>query len=472
MKGHGPQRLVVEMDELEAIVDRAKAALSSDDHDKLKVAMETLAYLTEELEAKGTSLHRLRRILFGPSTEKTRTVCGTDKEPESAGAGAGAGASDSTDGPSNDSPKPDKRKGHGRKGAAEYRGATRIAVPHDKLKAGQRCPGCGRGTLSPEKEPKRLVRLVARAPIHAMLYEIERLRCSACRYRYTAESPPGVGKEKFDETVPAMTALLRYGSGMPLYRLEHLEEALGIPFPMATQWDLLAKSAANLKPVQDELIRQAAQGKLLHNDDTDATILELLAEAKSRRQGNPEPQDKRDRTGIFTTSIISVAEDHRIALFFTGPNHAGENLARVLAQRASGLEPPLQMCDALSRNLPKSFVTVLSNCLAHGRRQFADVAVAFPAACRHVLEILGEVYGVDEQARARGMNAMERLALHQEHSAPKLEQLETWMKQQIDERLVEPNSGLGKAIRYMQNHWELSRARDNSHYAESAVIWS
>jgi len=36
-----------------------------------------------------------------------------------------------------------------------------------------------------------------------------------------------------------------------------------------------------------------------------------------------------------------------MALFFTGRNHAGENLARVFVERAQGLSPPIQMSDCL-----------------------------------------------------------------------------------------------------------------------------
>jgi hypothetical protein len=43
----------------------------------------------------------------------------------------------------------------------------------------------------------------------------------------------------------------------------------------------------------------------------------------------------------------------KIALYFTGPKHAGENLAGVLKQRAKQASPIIQMCDALSRNVPK-----------------------------------------------------------------------------------------------------------------------
>ena len=34
-----------------------------------------------------------------------------------------------------------------------------------------------------------------------------------------------------------------------------------------------------------------------------------------------------------------------------------------------------------------------------------------------------------------------------------MDELHKWLKRQIDERLVEPNSGLGQAISYMLKHW-------------------
>ncbi len=34
-----------------------------------------------------------------------------------------------------------------------------------------------------------------------------------------------------------------------------------------------------------------------------------------------------------------------------------------------------------------------------------------------------------------------------------MDELHAWMTKQIDEKLIEPNSGLGQAIAYMSNHW-------------------
>src|ERR1017187_8942100 len=153
----------------------------------------------------------------------------------------------------------------------------------------------------------------------------------------------------------AWIALLRYGSGVPWYRLQGLEKSLGIPLPVATQCEIVAETAVILQPALQELTRQAAQGEVVHNDDTSMRVLSL------DRDADISP----DRTGVFTSGVVWIFQERRIALFFTGCKHAGENLAEVLKQRPTDLPPPIQMCDALSRNVPKSFATLLANCMAH-----------------------------------------------------------------------------------------------------------
>jgi transposase len=118
-----------------------------------------------------------------------------------------------------------------------------------------------------------LVRIVGQAPLAATVYNLEELRCNACGQVFTAPEPEGVGPEKYDETALAMVAELKYGSGMPFNRIENLEERLGVPLPAATQWGMVAEAADLLHPVQEELIRAAAQGELFHNDDTSVRIL-------------------------------------------------------------------------------------------------------------------------------------------------------------------------------------------------------
>jgi transposase len=241
-----------------------------------------------------------------------------------------------------------------------------------------------------------------------------------------------------------------------------LQESLGVPLPATTQWEIVEAQARRAEPVFDELLRQAAQGDVLHNDDTGVKILEMmgerarqsaLAEGDADCPANVSASKAGDRKGMYTSGIVSAGE-HKIALFLSGRQHAGENLKDVLLRRAAELPPPIQMCDALSRNLPGELKTIVAHCLAHGRRRFVEVAKEFPEECRHVLEALQAIYHNDAVARQRSLSAEARLQFHQAASGPTMEELRVWLGRQFDQRLVEPNSGLGGAIAYLLTHWE------------------
>ena len=194
---------------------------------------------------------------------------------------------------------------------------------------------------------------------------------------------------------------------------------------------------------------------MLHNDDTSMLVLALRRRLGMEKDANES--DAAERTGVFTSGIVSTAQKQTIALFFTGRQHAGENLADVLQRRAADLAPPMQMCDALSRNLPKlpeKLAVIVGHCLAHARRRFVEVIENFPEPCRHVLEQLGTVYGNDATTRQQAMTPEERWRFHKQHSGPVMAELSAWLTAQFAERKVEPNSGLGMAIRYLLKHWE------------------
>ena len=83
MKRHRIQRIEVKMDELEGILEHARTApLSEEGHNKLKAALETLDFVTRQLEKKQISIARLRNLLFGPASEKTEKVFPDASEPD------------------------------------------------------------------------------------------------------------------------------------------------------------------------------------------------------------------------------------------------------------------------------------------------------------------------------------------------------------------------------------------------------
>jgi hypothetical protein len=161
---------------------------------------------------------------------------------------------------------------------------------------------------------------------------------------------------------------------------------------------------------------------------------------------------------INTSGIVAVLETHKVVLFFTGHNHAGKNMARVLAHRARDLAPPLHMCDALASNTAGEFTTLLCNCLTHGRRQLVDIVEQFPAEAAKVIETFAKVYENDAACRKNELSPQERLSYHQTHSKAIMDELLRWMNEQFELRQVEPNSSLGMALHYLIKHWtELTR---------------
>jgi transposase len=422
-----PERIELDIKQVDALLKRLKKALPPEDYEIIKAMADTIYILSRSVDQKAASIRRLLRMLFGAATEKLTKNKSKKKQEKNGSKG-----------------KKKDKKGHGRKSASDYTGAKKVNVPHDSLKPGDKCPECSQGKVYEMQEPKKVVRITGNAPLSGTVYQMQRLRCNICGMIFTANTPEDVGEEKYDNRSKSLIAVLKYGTGMPFNRLENLQQSLGIPLPASTQFDIVKDVADIFEPVLEALIKEAAQGDVIHNDDTTMKVLELMQE-------NQQKEDVQ-RKGIFTTGILSTTEDHKIALFFTGRKHAGENLKDILEQRTDR-SPPIQMCDALSRNIPRDLQTLLANCMAHGRRNFVDVLQSFPEQCLHVLEILAEVYKNDGIARDKGMNPDERLRFHQQNSGPLMDELHAWLQKQLDQHLVEPNSGLGKAINYMLKHW-------------------
>jgi len=356
MMSKEPTIIELEMDELQEILRRAEAKQFNDkDYETTRTVFQSYVHLLDLLKSKNISIRRLQKMLFGATTEKTEAVTGDGTDSEAGPSDDEDAATDSPEetgsetAPQHDSPA--SGKGHGRNGADAYHGAEKIEVPHESLQPGDACPDCTQGTVYEVSRPGVLVRITGQAPVQAKVYRLQKLRCNLCGKVFTAGAPEGVGSQKYDATAGSMIALLKYGSGLPFNRMQGLQGAPGIPLPASTQWDIVNAWAKHLQPVHAELIRQAAGGDVLYNDDTTIKILELMGKRAQQRalaegsvqRGGQEKQ----RTGLFTSGVVSTSEGRRIALFFSGRKHAGENLKDVLVQRAADLAPPIQMCDAL-----------------------------------------------------------------------------------------------------------------------------
>jgi transposase len=455
-----PAEVQLSREDGEALRQRlAGDGLTADDRRVLDQVLQWYFWFLFVLQEATFSLKRLRAILFGDKPKKRQSQSSSRS---SAGGGVGdvgttvtavrvATAEDhraegSTGG---------HRPGHGRQGAAAYPGAGRITCRHETLAVGERCPVCGQGRLY-AVPPGVELRIDGNALLSAIRYEVEKLRCSACGAVFTATLPVDAGTEKYSPRARAVLVLGRYYLGLPFYRVEGYQAMLGVPVADATQWDQIERVADCGYVVFAHLERLAAQGELIYQDDTRVRILSLMEE-NQQAQAQAEAMglvQSADRTGMYTTALVVKVGERTICLYYCGRAHAGENLEALLTKREADRGKPLVMSDALTSNAADEATLIRCHCLAHGRRQFSDLEDVFPQECQVVIEALKQVFDHDEHARNEQLSAEARLAYHQAYSGPIMDALKQWLDKQRDDRLVEPNSSLGKAIAYMQTHWE------------------
>lgn len=429
--------------EIERVIERLRESnLEKKDQELVERLLRTVLTLVRVLQEKNISLKRLKRMIFGPGTDKragNRPWSRTEEEKTDSKEATGG----ETKTPQASSSKP-KRSGHGRMGSSAYRGAEVVKCRHSNLRPSDSCPDpyCG-GRLYDTKEPAIFIQLRGQPLVGATRYEQEVLRCTVCQDRYTASLPVEVKSGKYDASCDVTIAVAKYGAGIPWHRLKRMQEAFGVPLPESVQFERCEAVADTVLPVYLYLRKLAANGEVLYSDDTRVRILSCMKENEEREE---------ERRGTQTTGIVIEAGGRKIALYANGRRHSGENLDELLKKRDQRLGRPIQMSDALAANWSGEEETIEAKCMAHARRKFVEIEPTFPEECAVALEAIAKVYGVE--AETEGMSPRERLEHHQSRSGPVMKQLHEWMEEQFAERKVEPNSSLGQAIRYTLKHWE------------------
>lgn len=466
-----PDYITLTRQEAEALKDRVKAAsaaLSAQDITILTGLISFNLWLQNQLSRAKLSIRRLKN-LFGFSTEKNKPKA---SEPDESNANEAPSNDETTENgegnqdekntavPSPPKEKPknkpvwDPNQNHGRYGADDYTGCLEVNIKHETLCVGARCPHCAEAELSGKLgflDPGTLIRLQGNPLISGTKYWIERFRCGLCGTQYEADVPTEIKTQpKYAASCLSTLAIAHYYNGLPFKRIETWQGQQGIPLPDATQWDKMKKLNGITAPVCQVLQQLSVEGDGFYYDDTTQTILEN--QALVRMGGTSRKQ-------VYSTAVISKVGPYEITLFFTSQCYAGENIKPLLESRESE-EDFYTMTDAHRLNIPNDMDEallarwVICFCLVHGRRKFFEIAGSFDKACDFVLEQISEVYRHEAHCKTQKLDPQQRLAYHQTHSLPLMQALWVWLNNQLLYAQVEPNSGLGDAVRYMLRHWE------------------
>jgi transposase len=432
------QEFQIKAEELEALSVRVRERkIEEEDWAQLHRYLVLLLKLTKVLEYGRVRMRKVTRLLFGKRTEKDGKKKPPPDSPPPAGSAQGAASGTGQSGSQREDPtdgEPSNRKGHGRNPASAYENAQEIVCLVCGNKPGDLCPGCGRSRLR-ETAEEIVIRVKGSAPVVAERYRIQKLRCDLCGLIVKGKLPGEAGTEKYQASAKVSVVMMKYGSGVPFYRLEKQQAYQQTPLPAGTQWELVEDAANAVLPVYLELQRLAAHADLLFIDDTWNLVLEA-----GKKQ--------------FTTGVVAYVGNHWVTLYLTGAEVAGKKVLDLLGQRPAHLPAPMQMSDALAGNFPDPVRVLVLLCWTHARRQFFEIKDFYPQECAPVLDAIRSLYRHEREIRSLKLDDTARQIYHQQQSQPLLEQMKQWLCDQQEQRLIEPNSPLGKAVEYLKTHWE------------------
>ncbi len=402
------------------------------------------------------------------SHAESNGAASSTQAPAACGAvGCGASAQPEPTSPSDVSadkpPKDAKAKGHGRNGAGAYTAAKHVFYTLAAGIIGMVCERCGAGRMLRYRE-KILIRVVGQPLFEALLHHYEQARCR-CGHIVRAMGPAcvleglGTSYVMYDWSACAMLIVMHYFAGAPFKRLESLHQSWGIPFADANQWELVDKCDDLLLPLYRAMERSAIQRAInFRIDDTGSVIVSLVRQIQDEIAALAlVGESTRDvRTGINTTGVYWETPDGPVVLFFTGLHHAGEILDRLLQHRSTSDPKLVKVTDGASKNFDHAHKDKLieATCNAHALLKYDAIKDKFPSEYATAGEIYKKVFDHDDEAEALGLNPVQRMAYHREHSKPLMEELKQLCEQKIQSRLVEPNSPLWEPLSFIINQWD------------------
>ncbi|AOJ05970.1 IS66 family transposase [Burkholderia mayonis] len=305
------------------------------------------------------------------------------------------------------------------------------------LEADATCPKCG-GAMQPfgEDVSEQLARVAA---VFKVIRTIRRKWVCPCHH-ISQPSMPGlpITRSIAHPSLLADILVSKYADHTPLYRQSQIAARDGVKLDPASMGRWVGQCEALCEPLTEALRRYTMATSKLHADDTPIPVL--------------APGNKKTKTGrlwVYVRDDSRSGSAESAAVWFAySPDRKGIHPQTHLAGFAGILQ-----ADAYSgfNELYERGKIREAACWDHARRYIYEVHDRTPTdATRQVLELIGELYGVEVDIRGRP--AAERLRVRQEKSVPLLAAIKAWMTGKL--ATLSKKSELAKAIRYSLNQWD------------------
>ena len=381
------------------------------------------------MQAIEEHLAKLQKMVFGPSSERTKS-----------------------DDSGNKGNRTNKRehKGHARREQPQLPLITRR---HEVPEAERVCDVCGKSLVewSGQHESSREVHILRRAFV-MVEHQQQKMRCPDGCCVKTAPTPRKLFRgARYSIDFAIEVAIEKYLYHMPLARQVRRMKSEGLIIDTQTLWDQLDKLSVLMLPLYKRILEFVFSHAVVGADETTWYML------------NKEEQKKHDTNKTWQVWTLAVPT----AAYYEIKDSRSFDAAAELLGDFKGII----LCDgydvypALAKRTADK---VLAFCWSHVRRKYKDIEAFFPKETERILNVIDQLFEIERRAPGDTEEALtERARLRNEYSRPIIAEIKQWA---VDVQTL-PESGLAKAIAYMANHWSgLIRFLDDPRIALSNNI--
>ena len=296
------------------------------------------------------------------------------------------------------------------------------------------CKACGKETVVIGYEQSEQLD-VEPAKYFVVVTRREKRACQDCAEGVSAAPLPEriIEKGLVSDRVVIDTVIGKYSDHLPLYRQSAiLEREAGLSISRATMDGWVMQVGEMLRPVAAAIGRELLGGRYMQADET------------------PVPVQRHDGRGKNHQAYLwqygrpggSVFFDFQLGRSREGPK-----------KFLGHYEGILQTDGYAAYDRVGGAGMVHAACWAHARRKVFEALKLNPEdrAARQLVERMDDLFSIDAEARAAGMDETARHALRQARSRPSLEVIKKEME--TARVAVLPSSALGKAISYTLSLW-------------------
>jgi transposase len=228
---------------------------------------------------------------------------------------------------------------------------------------------------------------------------------------------------------------------LPFYRQVQQFKRQDIDIAESTISGWFTASCRLLEPLYDRLVTRVKQSSYLMADETPIPV---------QTNDKPGSTHKGYHWVYFAPLEKLVCFDYRKSRGRDGPEKFLESFRGMLQTDGYNAYNIYDKKDGI----------ILHGCMAHARRKFENSKDNDPGRAEYVLDCMRKLYLTEREAKENNLSFEQRKELREEQSLPVLQELETWMKEQLLEVL--PKSSIGQAIDYTLGLWNrLTRYIEN-----------